>query len=214
MIKKICLVCGRTFHSYPSHSDRPTCSRSCGNRKVWQDPDYRRRMSEIRKGKPSCLKGRMIDRKPQDVLRRFWSKVEKTTSCWIWKGTHFSKGYGAFSITLGKYRSKNVLAHRFSYALVRGPILNNLQIHHICNNTLCVNPAHLEAVSLKENVLRGNGITALNARKVFCKNGHLLQGENLYIKPSGLRICRICRRELDRKYYRDNRGEVSHVSRS
>ncbi len=58
---------------------------------------------------------------------------------------------------------------------------------------LCINPEHLEAVTQKENILRGIGAPAVNARKTHCPRGHPFDGDNLYVKPNGDRQCRICR---------------------
>ena len=77
---------------------------------------------------------------------RFWSKVEKTETCWNWtKGGHPS-GYGTFS-----FQSRNKPAHRYSYELVNGTIPAGLSIDHICHNRGCVRPSHLRAVTHKQN---------------------------------------------------------------
>ena len=77
---------------------------------------------------------------------RFWSKVEQTDGCWNWtKGGHPS-GYGTFC-----HQGKNVPAHRYSYQLANGSIPAGLSIDHICHNRGCVNPAHLRAVTHKQN---------------------------------------------------------------
>lgn len=71
-----------------------------------------------------------------------------------------------------------------------------------CVSTLCVNPAHLEAVTMRENNLRGRtNACAVNARKTLCKRGHPLSGDNLYLIPSGAgRACRECRHMEDVAY--------------
>lgn len=91
---------------------------------------------------------------------RFWRKVQKTEYCWNWIGARTKKNYGAFSI-----RKKSVLAHRFSYEEKNGNITAKL-LDHLCRNTLCVNPTHLQVVSLAENVRRG-ALAKLNQEKVL-----------------------------------------------
>lgn len=80
-----------------------------------------------------------------------------------------------------------------SHELHKGPIPEGLVIDHLCRNRGCVNPDHLEAVTQRENILRGEGLAAANARKTHCPKGHPYSGENLYVVPSsGRRQCRIC----------------------
>lgn len=128
-----------------------------------------------------CFDAREI--KVRDVAERFWSKVHKAEGCWIFTGA-LSKGYGVFRIGC-----KNVPAHRLSWELSLGLIPKGLQIDHLCRNPSCVNPAHLEPVTQKTNVLRGVGLTAQNARKTHCKMGHILEGAPV---RNGQRRCKIC----------------------
>jgi len=136
------------------------------------------------------------------MMRRgmFWSKVKIGTvsECWTWTGARRGSGmYGAASD--GK---RQVFAHRFAYESERGKIPAGLTIDHLCRNHLCVNPWHLEAVTAKENLLRGNGAPAANARKTHCKRGHALSGDNLYAKSLrlGWRVCKTCARGAAKAY--------------
>jgi hypothetical protein len=79
-----------------------------------------------------------------------------------------------------------------AYELAIGPIPEGLTIDHLCRNRGCVNPAHLEAVTNRTNLLRGDGIAALNARKTHCKRGHEFTPENTYVWREGTRACRAC----------------------
>jgi len=122
-------------------------------------------------------------------MNRFWSKVVATPNgCWEWRGIK-RIGYGQFH-----FQGKQVQAHRLSYELLVAPIPEGLTIDHLCRNRACVNPAHLEPILIRENILRGTGPTARNAVKTHCKRGHLLDLFNIYRHPDGRRECRICKR--------------------
>lgn len=89
-------------------------------------------------------------RRLENIEIRFWNKVNKTDACWNWTGAKFYRGYGCFRLN-----GQSVLAHRVAYELVHGPTPMGLVIDHLCRNTLCVNPDHLEPVTNAENVRRG-----------------------------------------------------------
>jgi hypothetical protein len=136
-------------------------------------------------GKPSIY---------SSVEEKFLVSFDKEESgCWVWKGARGYKGYGALS-----FRGKITPAHRYSYEYYKGPIPQGLVIDHLCRNTFCVNPDHLEPVSTKTNLLRGISFSAKNAVKTHCKYGHPFEGDNLRLSNGG-RICRTCRRESGRK---------------
>ena len=126
-----------------------------------------------------------VDMSNKTTEERFWEKVDKTNSCWIWTSEKNYSGYGKFQL-----KGKRVKAHRFSYELTNGKIPKGLTIDHLCRNRSCVNPDHLEAVTQKENLLRGISPAAINSRRKFCIRGHLLSGRNLYVKPNNGRQCR------------------------
>lgn len=106
--------------------------------------------------------------------------------CWNWTG-FLHNGYGKICED-----RKSRLAHRISYRIFKGPIPERLELDHLCRNTKCINPTHLEAVSHRVNVLRGNGATAKHARQTHCIRGHKLSGDNLYIWSDGKHIMRTC----------------------
>jgi hypothetical protein len=149
---------------------------------------------------------RPVDVKDERHLLAFLSRIcpEPNTGCWLWTGYLHPSGYGLYPTARGALPG---LAHRISYEIHRGAIPNGLQLDHLCRTKACVNPAHLEPVTLKENVLRGIGISAINARKTRCQNGHLLQAENLdpYFLSRGERVCRECRNARRRERRRCGR---------
>lgn len=121
---------------------------------------------------------------------RFWPKVEKQEGgCWLWLSTITRDGYGHFWL-----QGKLVSAHRFAYELLVGPIPSGLTLDHLCRVRACVKPEHLEPVTVRDNVLRGNGHSALNAQKTQCPQGHQYDLFNTYLIPSGGRGCRACER--------------------
>ena len=144
----------------------------------------------------------------EKLLLFFNKRVFKTNNCWEWTGYINPKtGYGEGSPS----HSGKWFAHRLSYILFVGDIPKGMTIDHICRNRKCVNPNHLRVLSYKENVLCGIGITANNAHKEYCPSGHPYLGDNLYVKPDGARVCRICKRLSDKKrrYQRSIKSDAS-----
>ncbi|MFD0772635.1 HNH endonuclease signature motif containing protein [Streptomonospora algeriensis] len=128
-----------------------------------------------------------------DELDRFWRSVTippGPDACWTWTGALDRGGYGKFFIAGREY-----IAHRLAYEIVLGPIPGGLCIDHLCRHRACVNPVHLEPVTQRENVLRGNSPAALHARATHCPEGHPFDETNTYLYPDGRRGCRTCRAE-------------------
>jgi len=129
-------------------------------------------------------------------IPRFLKKIQISNGCWIWMGARNDRGYGLFCLD-----NKYVRAHRFIYKYYYGDIPPELELDHLCRNPSCVNPVHLEAVTHKENLLRGTGMSAINAQKTHCIHGHPLSGLNLYVYPDGHRHCKECARKRNKDRY-------------
>lgn len=128
-----------------------------------------------------------------NFLERFGEKIEcgpYMDSCWNWTSADNGTGYGQISIN-----DKTFLAHRISYQLFRGKIPEDLHIDHLCRNRGCVNPDHLEAVTHKENMIRGR---SNNRLKTHCPQGHEYTEDNTYVSGNK-RTCKTCRRIKDKE---------------
>ena len=118
---------------------------------------------------------------------RFWSKIVQAESgCWEYRSQPKSV-YPTF-----RWNGRRSPVARIAYEECVGPIPKGLTIDHLCKNTCCVNPRHLEAVTQTVNTLRGDGPCAKNLRKTHCKHGHELSGKNLRMRQTGGRACRTC----------------------
>jgi hypothetical protein len=121
---------------------------------------------------------------------RFLKRVNKTDTCWLWTGGKYLSGYGKFY----SHDYQCFLAHRWSYIHFKGPIPDNLHLDHLCSVRLCVNPAHLEAVTLRVNTQRGF------ASQTKCRKGHEY-ANNSFIDWNGCRRCVICYRAMNDRGY-------------
>lgn len=126
------------------------------------------------------------------------------TPCLTWTGSKTTAGYGNVRIKGGTF-----YVHRLVYEAHHGPIPKRLDgdravLDHRCRNRACANVDHLELVTNRENILRGDikraapkviGPRKPRARKAQCKRGHEFTHENTYVKPDGRRECRACMQE-------------------
>lgn len=135
---------------------------------------------------------------PRPLEERLFRRVVKTPTCWLWTGSRISSGYG----NIGLPNRGVAYVHRASYELHIGPIPEGHEIHHTCGNKVCVNPAHLEAITRRIHVHLTPGCASyLNARKTHCPKGHPYTTDNLSpatLAKRNARRCMTCSRERDR----------------
>ena len=146
------------------------------------------------------------------IEERFWKKVTKTKTCWLWVGAKCSDGYGNF-----KFYKKTKGAHQVSYILKYGVVPRGLELDHTCRQRSCVNPEHLEPVTHHENTLRGKVGETTRKRtlaRTHCKHGHPFSGDNLYLDSNGYRYCRTCRYNVGVKRGKLKRKEINEYAKN
>ncbi|KKK62121.1 hypothetical protein LCGC14_3007490 [marine sediment metagenome] len=134
------------------------------------------------------------------IPERFWSKVNKQGpipeyaphlgSCWLWTAGCNDSGYGLFWED-----GKPVRAHRWAYEQEHDLIPEGKQLDHLCRTRHCIRASHLEPVTCRENLMRGDTLAAREAKLMYCPQGHSYDEENTYVYPQGRRECRECRRQ-------------------
>jgi hypothetical protein len=129
--------------------------------------------------------------------------------CWEWTGYINPAGYGQSC-----YKGKCMGAHRASWLHHKGSIPDGFEVDHLCKNTLCVNPLHLEPVLPKINNLRSDSPAAKASRKTHCVHGHPFDNENTIIvnRKGGKtdRRCRACYYRQQRRIWRKRHGWEDH----
>lgn len=124
---------------------------------------------------------------PEHIAAKFGAAEN---GCWEWHGARDKYGYGQ-----AWWNGGRVKAHRLVYELLVADIADGLQIDHLCRNRCCVNPQHLEPVTRRVNIQRGESPAGQHSRATHCPQGHPYHGDNLYVRPSNNgRECRTCRR--------------------
>lgn len=119
---------------------------------------------------------------------RFWDKVSPCpmTGCWLFVGAQAPTGYGSIRVNGIGYT-----AHRFAYEMLVGAVSDGLQIDHLCRVRCCCNPAHLEAVTQRENIRRGDAGARFRTR-THCFAGHEYTPANTRIRIRDGVTCRVC----------------------
>lgn len=130
-------------------------------------------------------------------------RIKKNSNgCWLWQKHIIWNGYGQASFRNGD-RVDKVRAHRLAYEIFKEAIPEGLVLDHLCRVRHCVNPSHLEAVTHKENIRRGETgkFPKPWLQKTECVNGHSYTPQNIYVRPdTGAKLCRKCRKETSKKY--------------
>lgn len=143
---------------------------------------------------------------------RFWARVSPCpmSGCWLWTGSENTKGYGKIIVN---GRTSN--AHRIAYCRLVGPVPAELDVDHKCRVRCCVNPAHLEPVTHRENMMRGVGFASINARRIACHRGHRFTDENTRVRVradgSTHRECRQCTRDNDQANQSKRRNPLARL---
>jgi len=161
-----CLFCNKLFTAYASLVRRgggKFCSRKCSG-----------------------------DFHTTPVEQRFWEKVDKSESCWIWKGTTYSNGYGRICVN-----GKHVLAHRLSWTLTHSDIPDGFHVCHGCDTPLCVNPEHLFLGTQKDNmqdmISKGRRVNPVMPRGEYAYAAKLTREQVDYIRSSSLSVSSLAR---------------------
>lgn len=111
------------------------------------------------------------------------------SGCWMWTGGITGSGYAAFTT-----EGRTISAHRHAYERKHGRIPSGHQLHHLCEQRSCVNPAHLVCLTPRRHLRLHDNVTSRNARKTHCKRGHRFTASNTYRTSNGGRECYTCKR--------------------
>lgn len=129
-------------------------------------------------------------------MGRFLAKIDRSgpvhpvlrTPCWVWRGGTNPHGYGRFFVA-----GRLMTSHRYAYETFIGPVPAGMDLDHLCRRRGCANPRHVEPVTHRENLLRGDTVPAHRAAITHCPRGHEYTPENTYLY-NRQRYCRACRR--------------------
>lgn len=132
------------------------------------------------------------------TAREYLEQSKGTTGqCWPWQGSVDARGYGHASLPTGRD-----YAHRYAYRELVGELDEGMTVDHLCRVRSCVNPDHLEQVTRAENLRRAVPYRRPQKRRLGkCEHEDT---DDVYVDPSGKRVCRECRRERTRQWRADS----------
>lgn len=142
---------------------------------------------------------------PLMLPQRIRAKIDFSGEHWLWVAGKDGNGYG--KVRWG-HDHRIQKAHRVVYEILVGAILGHLESDHLCPFRACVMPLHLEPVTHRANMLRGDTVVARNARKAHCPREHPYSAVNTLYRKSGARICRTCARQRSKQYRLANKAIV------
>jgi hypothetical protein len=146
--------------------------------------------AETRAKIAEAIRKSWLERPRMSAEQRLLRLITEHDGHWLWTGNVNNAGYATL-----RFQESNHYAHRLAYETFVGPIPTGLQIDHLCRTPLCINPAHLEPVTQRENIRRGNAPSTLAARTGVCQRGHEFTPENTYVRKDSKRVmCRACQR--------------------
>ncbi len=144
---------------------------------------------------------------PQSRFSRYCDP--QSNGCVLWTGARTKKGYGVFSPGTAHGFKHSVRAHVWAWEQVYGPVPDGLQLDHFaCDTTSCVNPMHCRPATVRENNLRSDCVSGINARKTHCDKGREFSVENTRVLARGERVCKTCANASQRRYYERKRDLV------
>lgn len=153
-ITRRCRICGATFN--PRKDSQTLCSHQCrAQSKTTRvtllcrecGGEFTREPNQVRSGRKYFCSRECGFKHGKPFEKKFWNKIEKTDSCWLWHGTRGISGHGQV-----RHNGRPDLAHRVSYMIHKGPIPEGMVVRHKCDNPPCVNPYHLELGSAADNM--------------------------------------------------------------
>lgn len=194
------------------------CQCGCGNPTSLVTHTCRKR-GRVR-GQPAAYLPGHNSLRAKSLKQRFLSHVDVIPDgCWEWTGYRLYTGYGRFAVGSRTAGTKRVVyAHRMSYELFVGPVPDGHDLDHLCRNRACVNPAHLEPVTHRENCLRGKAPNIQRHHSGKCKRGHDQIPENRRAERDKRGVirhrCRLCANERGRNLRARRKAEAMHARKA
>lgn len=144
----------------------------------------------------------LLDRDPEWWDRKVVPKLVPDGDCLVWSGFRLPSGYGQVYLP-GVFSPRGTptsgYVHRVAYMQHHGEVITSEVLDHLCRNRACAYVPHLDPVSQRDNLLRGDTLTAAEVKRTVCPKGHPTIGPDALLIPSllakGMRACLVCHRE-------------------